>query len=364
MKSIAALILCLFSAAAQAQIPAPKPQAFAEQAPPPAPDYASPAAWAAGIDDPGASRAVPAGATPAATRAKVDVFYIHPTTYLSNERWNQDIADKAANAWVDASVVARQASVFNACCRVFAPRYRQGSHLALSHFAGEGQQALALAYGDVERAFDYYIAHYNKGRPFILVGHSQGSLHLMKLLQRRIDGSPLQTQMVAAYVVGMTLLSEGDFGRAYKTIPICDTPAQTGCVVGWNSVLPTADIAKAVAVPEQGYAQRYGGEQAGKTVLCVNPLTFDRARPAAGAAQSKGAVPGDPGAGPVRALVPHAVAAHCDRGLLVVEPDPALGLKPLPGDAMHYHDLGLFYEDVRENAVLRATSFVAAHPRG
>jgi hypothetical protein len=60
-------------------------------------------------------------------------------------------------------------------------------------------------------------------------------------------------------------------------------------------------------------------------------------------------------------LVKGAVAAHCDQGLLVVDPAPALDLKPLPGGVMHYHDLGLFYADVRANAVLRVKSWLKAH---
>ncbi|MHB8283274.1 MAG: DUF3089 domain-containing protein, partial [Caulobacteraceae bacterium] len=310
---------------------------------------------------PGASAALPAGAFATAKHPKVDVFYIHPTTDLSSTQWNQDVADAKENRWSDVSVVARQAGVFSGCCRVFAPRYRQATHLALSHYAGDGQKALALAYADVERAFDYYIAHENHGRPFILAAHSQGGLHLSKLLERRIEGTPPQKRLVAVYGIGF-YLSEGEFPGRYKTIPICETPAQTGCFVQWNSVLPTADLKKTATPMEQRYVDLYG-DSPKKQMVCVNPLTFDRQKPAATAAESKGAVPGDPGEGPMQPLRAHAVSAHCEHGFLVVDPAPGMGMKTLPdGTTMHYHDYGLFYEDLRENAVLRSNAFLKAHP--
>jgi hypothetical protein len=365
MKSIssAALLLaaCSLAAAAGAQgtAPAAPVPAFADQAPPPAPDYALASSWAAGPFGPGASAAVPTGATPAARNAPVDVFYVYPTTYRSTTVWNADVADTTTNAWTDVSVIARQASVFNACCRVFAPRYRQASFLNKD---GGREKALDLAYVDVARAFDVYLKTQNHGRPFIIAGHSQGAWLIAELLEKKIDGTPLQGKMVAAYIVGINV-AEGDFGHRFKHVVPCATPAQTGCVVQWNSVLGSADLPKMASQYQAPYVAKYGDEP-GKAVLCVNPLTFDRAKPAALAAQALGAVPGDPGEGAPRPLVAHAVAARCEQGLLVVEPSPALELKPLPGGAvMHYHDLGLFYADVRANAVLRAKAYLKAHPK-
>lgn len=350
MKLLAIAIMLSASAALAA------PVAFQAQTPPPAPDYALASSWAAGPGGPGASAAVPAGATPAARHPAADVFFIHPTTFRTSTQWNQDLADTATNAWTDASAIARQASVFNGCCRVFAPRYRQAAFLNKD----DGRdRALDLAYGDIERAFDTFIAAQSHGRPFILAGHSQGGLMVARLLARRIDGTPLAKRMVAAYIIGMNV-AEGEFTRTTQHIAICDRPDQTGCAVQWNAVLATTDIDAANKRSEQAYIAKFG-DNPGKVTLCVNPLTFDRAVPAAAAARSLGAVPGDPGAGPLRPLVAGAVAARCDRGYLVVDPSPALDLKPLPGGSMHYHDLGLFYADVRANALLRTQAWLKAH---
>ncbi len=330
-------------------------------------DYSDPTNWAARADSEGAAATVAPGASPRRALRQVDVFYVYPTTDLSRDHYSQDMADDAVRAWTDGSVVARQAGAFNRCCRMFAPRYHQatlgGGDAALK------RKAFVYAYSDVLRAFDYYLAHDNGGRPFILVGHSQGAGHLKALLQDRIDGKPLQKKMVAAYVLGAGL-AEGDFGRTFKTVTVCDTPRQIGCVVQWNSVLPTTDKPRFIANLQKGYITQWG-DNAGKAIVCVNPLTFDRARPTAPAARAKGAVPGAPDASPIRPLVRSAVGARCENGLLVVTPSADLNLEPLGptsqmgNGSMHYHDVGLFYEDVRENADARAQAYIklASRPR-
>jgi Protein of unknown function (DUF3089) len=320
----------------------------------PRPDYSTAVAWSAGPFGPGAAATVPQGATPAAHKTDVDVFYVHPTTSKSREVWNQDIADIAENRWVDESVVARQASVFNACCKVFSPRYRAATAKAFSSPAGRNA-AFELAFSDIERAFDWYLAHENKGRPFIIAGHSQGAFHMATLLERRIEGTALQNQLVAAYIIGINL-AEGEFGRRFKTAKPCTRPNDTGCVVQFEAILAGSDVAKAAGYAQSTFVAKYG-DVPGKQTICLNPLTFDARRPSAPAGAAQGAVPGDPGFGIVRPLVHGKVAAHCEQGLLVVEPDPELDMKPLPGGSMHYHDFGLFYSDIRADAVRRARAF-------
>ncbi|WP_199555034.1 DUF3089 domain-containing protein [Sandaracinobacteroides hominis] len=315
---------------------------------PPAPDYASAANWSQ------AASALPAGATPAAKKPKVDVFFIHPTTYRGETELNQDVSDATANQWADASSIARQASAFTGCCRVFAPRYRQASIPALRGTPEQRDAAYALAYSDIERAFDVFLTH-TKGRPFLLAGHSQGGLHVATLLEKRIDGTPLQKRLVAAYAIGFNL-AEGDFGRTYKSLKPCATRTDTGCVLQWNAVLPETDLDAGATRSQAGFVAKYG-DVPGKQTLCMNPVSFEAARPETPRGEALGAIPGDPGAGPLQALVAGAVAAKCDRGFLVVAPDAALALKPLPGGSLHYHDFGLFWADIRADAVRRAQAF-------
>jgi len=323
-------------------------------------DYSIAGNWAATARAEGLAAKVAPGASPRRALRGVDVFYVHPTTDFSRSHATQDMADPKVAAWTDGSVIARQAGAFNRCCRIYAPRYRQAA-------AGPGDPAarkvaIDFAYKDVLAAFDYYLAHDNGGRPFILAGHSQGAYHVRKLLEDRVDGKPLGKRLVAAYVLGMGL-TEGDFGRTFKSVTLCDTPSQTGCVVQWNAMLPTGDRAGFIAAGQKTYVEQWG-DNAGKTLVCVNPLTFDRSRPTGSAALAKGAVPGAPDASPLQALVPRSVGARCEEGLLIVEPSAALSLKPLTaaspnmGGSMHMHEVGLFYEDLRENADLRAQAFL------
>lgn len=359
-RSIRFAALLLFAATAPAHS---QPNAVPESRPadsaPPTPDYSKDESWAATARSESAAARVAPGAAPRRKKPAVDIFYVHPTTDRSQDHWNQDIADATVNLWTDQSVIARQAGAFNRCCRIFAPRYRQATRRANFAVPALRQEAFAIAYGDVLRAFEYYLAHDNRGRPFILVGHSQGAAHIAQLLEERIDGTPLADRMVAAYIVGIGLM-EGAFGRAYKTIDICAKPDQTGCAVHWNSILPTGSAKQTAAFSQQAYIERYG-DVAGNTMLCVNPLTFDRGMPAATSAASKGAVPGAPDAGAIKPLIRRAVSARCsEEGLLIVEPSTQLALQPLDGGSMHYHDIGLFYEDIRQNADLRSQAFLKA----
>ena len=77
----------------------------------------------------------------------------------------------------------------------------------------------------------WYLANENHGRPFILASHSQGSGHAVRLLQQDILGTPLQHQLIAAYVIGAYVPSE------FTTLglPICDRADETGCIVSWNT---------------------------------------------------------------------------------------------------------------------------------
>lgn len=359
--ALIAAMLAITPVLADAQTAAgPDPVAEITRLAPPAPDYALGANWASGVGSTGPAGAVPAGASPAAVDPDVDVFFVHPTTDSNPDLWNADPRDAAANRWVDESSIARQASAFNGCCRVYAPRYRAATYKAIRDPA-RGKAAYALAYEDVARAFDWFIAHISKGRPFIIAGHSQGAKHVADLLERRIEGSPLRARMVAAYIIGINL-AEGDFGRRFKFTRPCQQPAQTGCVVQWNAISADADMGPIVAAFEKTFTDIHG-DVPGRQMLCVNPVTFDRGQGWSLTEQARGLVPGEPGFGPMEPLRPRALAVRCERGLAVVRTLPGIALKALPGGSLHFEDIALFYEDIRANTRLRAQAWQTAHER-
>lgn len=351
------VLACLpWSVPAICDVPVPS-EAEIRAAAPAAPDYARVDSWAALPDQGESALVVPNGASPRSARTQADTFYIHPTTDRHRDRWNQDVADEQVNHWTDESVIVRQAGAFNACCQVYAPYYRQSTSGAFGVPAVR-KVAFDIAYSDIRHAFRRFLRIRDSRRPFFLVGHSQGAAHAVRLLEEEIDNSLQADRLVAAYVVGIGV-SRGEFGRRYTTLQPCDHPDQVRCVASWNAMLPSGDADSYARQLESAYVERFG--ESGHELLCTNPLTFAATRPSAGRESSSGAVRGEPGLGPPKDLIAHSVAASCRSGVLVVDPDQSLELKSLPGGSMHYHDIGLFYQDVRDNAVLRTQAWLRAH---
>ena len=96
----------------------------------------------------------------------------------------------------------------------------------------DAQKALDLAYGDVAAAFDQFVKEAGD-RPIILAGHSQGALHLERLLREKIAGKPIAKRIVAAYVVGWPISTTADLPAL--GLPACTAPDQTGCILSWMS---------------------------------------------------------------------------------------------------------------------------------
>jgi hypothetical protein len=328
---------------------------FDETKAPPAPDYVRKSAWLAFPGTNGIERSVPAGFTAIdETTAPADVFFIHPTMYLKNDVWNAPY--DVAGAY-NSPVLLGQVSAFNGCCLMYAPHYRQASLTGLKN-----PQAVALAYSDIVRAFRYYIAHLNRGRPFIIASHSQGTGHAVRLLQEAIVGTPLQKQLVAAYTIGAyTPSSFADIG-----LPICDAASQTGCVLSWNSAQEGRRGAELLTEKSDYWWQ--GKVVKGGTVkaICVNPLTWTQAGKA-GASANDGslgfpAAPFPAHATALPALTKELTGAVCHDALLDVDlpwsaPSGTVDALALLYGSYHKNDYGLFYTNIRANAVERVASW-------
>lgn len=323
---------------------------------PPAPDYADARSWAALPGMPSGADALPRGVIARGEASSdVDVFFIHPTTFLSRKVGNAAYdAGGIARLAVDQIVLRFQAGAFNGCCRIFVPRYRQASVASFFQDGPDTVKAIEFAYSDVLRAFDDFIAHRNEGRPFILASHSQGSIHAMRLLQQRIIGGPLQQRMVAAYVIGYAIPEE-----IGQRVPICTQARQTGCLIHWASVT-SADVATRAStwIWLDNRYQPLGRRR----LVCVNPLNWERDASAA-AAMNLGTLPKVfPGA-PLPKPWPAVAAARCDGGQLVVTLPfwAAPRFRDLLTLFGSYHDFDyhLFYMNLRQNASDRAAAFLA-----
>jgi hypothetical protein len=199
-----------------------------------------------------------------AKNSPIDCFYVYPT--VSNEPGgNSDLNITTA----EKLVVNAQFARFAAKCRLFAPMYRQVTLTALrAMIAGKPIPVdRDLGYGDVLAAWNYYLAHDNHGRGVVLVGHSQGSGVLTRLIKDEIDGKPVQGKVISAILMGTNLpVPKGaDVGGAFKHIPVCRSNSQTGCVIAF------ADFRANVPPPENS---RFGKAPDGMQAVCANPAAL------------------------------------------------------------------------------------------
>ena len=201
------------------------------------------------------------GLSPVVKDAGVDCFYVYPTV-SRDQGVNSDLTPNEEKAAVEV-----QFARFAGSCRTFAPLYRSMTiGLITAVAAGADFKApFATAYGDVRAAWKEYLARYNKGRPFVLVGHSQGSWMLQTLIAQEIEGKPIARQMQLAIIPGFNVLvPQGKLvGGTFKSTPICSKPGQTRCVMTWVSY-------REKNAPPPGAVFGYS-EAPGMTVACTNP---------------------------------------------------------------------------------------------
>src|SRR5205823_3429745 len=165
--------------------------------------------------------------------------------------------------------VRSQASAFNGVAQVWAPRYRQAAYGAFLLKSEDAQKALDFAYRDVAAAFDEFVKEAGD-RPIILAGHSQGALHLERLLREKVAGKPIAKRIVAAYVVGWPISITADL--AALGLPPCTSSAQTGCILSWMTFAnpPNPDFIFHEWSKTRGFN---GGKRRQEDTLCVNPIS-------------------------------------------------------------------------------------------
>jgi hypothetical protein len=306
-----------------------------------APDYSDLYFWAAHPAKKDMSDSIPSFLTNEIRDTLADVFFMHPTTYtkfLGNPLWNAPLDDTAVNNSTDRRTILFQSSVFNNCCRVFAPRYRQ-AHIKVYVMPDSepSKAAFDLAYEDLKMAFQYYLDHENHGRPIIIASHSQGAMHAIRLLKEFFDGKPLQKQLVCAYIVGWQIKPDD-----FKNIPVGETPDATGCYVGWRSF-------------KKGEIDFFVQNEKGGSV-CVNPISWTTSTDSTKPEQHKGGIWKD-----MNKLIPGVISASIEPEHKILWVDaPEKDQEKLGGKVKNYHvaDYNLFWLDIRENAMLRVKTFL------
>jgi len=168
--------------------------------------------------------------------AQADVFYI-----TSTETGDYRLADGDISHYADTyndstrgpilSEMQGVDALISGSLNYYSPYYRQCS---MQTFTSDSlvQARLPIATDDVRRSFEYYLAHLNGGRPFVLAGFSQGAMIMLELIKEMDNDT--YSRMIAAYAIGVTISQE--------TLDACPriVPAQsaddTGVTVCYNSV--------------------------------------------------------------------------------------------------------------------------------
>ncbi|MBQ7208256.1 MAG: DUF3089 domain-containing protein [Lentisphaeria bacterium] len=175
----------------------------------------------------------------------VDTFYVYSTAYFESsfKKGAPDHApldDPEMISGVQGEYVTN-AGVYESATNVFVPYYRQAG----MRYAGEIRRKTGnidaaisgIPYDDVRAALDYYFENCNKGRPFIIAGHSQGASMVKYVLKHYFKAHPeYYRRMVAAYVIGFSVTK--DDLEKYPHLKFAAGETDTGVIVSWNTEGP------------------------------------------------------------------------------------------------------------------------------
>jgi hypothetical protein len=351
------------------------PATFELKDSPAPPDYNNPYYWVAHPDKQDTSDLIPPGISQDTDLSGVNVFFVHSTGYVGPGGWNSNMGPENSEAQSIEYMLSSMASIFNGCCEVYAPHYREAS---LMSFGPEnmvnGTKALDLAYEDVEQAFEYFIENYNQDKPFMIVSHSQGTTHAMRLLEQKIDNTPLQSKLVAAYLLGYWFPVD-KFERGLSSIKPCEQADQTGCIVSYDAY---GEGGTKSNTSPHWYSTGWESSE-GKTSLCVNPLSWTRKLERAPEELHLGGMQVEFKRLPIDMLLARNPGFKFAELPKISEPftwaecqeDGRLELAKQhnndfsnhldsPDKSYHVLDFSLFYANIRQNAKLRTQSYLNA----
>lgn len=313
---------------------------------PPAPDYAAPESW---LSFPGPTEA----AKPA------DLFYIHSTAFYRRKLWNAPFDDEEADKIRLTVAAPNEAGPFTGIARVFAPRYREATLYSLFTHKYDGLAARQLAYRDVKKAFETFLAARDPETPIVIAGYGQGGLYALGLLNDYFQGeyNSLRGRLVAAYVIDAST-PEGFLSALSPPVPVCGGPSHVRCVVSYTDFEPRfneeMDRVRNRALmwsPDSGLVS-----EKREDIVCVNPLSwttgdeYQQPEKNRGAASATGL-----GLGALPPAMSAAVGAQCVRGILVVDTPKKRYLRRgnWLGAKWKAQPFNLFYYDLAENAEAR-----------
>lgn len=347
---------------------------------PPPPNYSNIDHWASHPDKNDKSSFVPAGIPINHAPKNADVFYVHPTLFFSPKRWNANLDNTQVNELIDEVVIPHQVSVFNGSCRIFAPRYRQATFHSFIEISKDSEAALSFAYQDVAKAFKYYLENLNDGRPFFLAGHSQGCLHVIRLLEEEVENKDCLANFIAAYAIGFQFPKD-KFGTSLHNIKPSNSPLDHKSVIAWDTYILDGQVQHQRDHVQQYYAKTKTWEpRAYKPIISINPLSFTQEKKWFDSSYNQGStrvlfedeskfdikkafggkVMGIKSIGLSAPILGEVGARLDEEGFLrISKPKTArFNMGVMPGGNYHNHDITLFYMNIRENIGHRLDAYL------
>lgn len=207
-----------------------------------------------------------------ARNPSIDCFYVYPTV--------SEQPTVNANKRIDPQQIAianYQAARFSEVCDVYAPIYRQLTLGAISATEGVDPEAVKLAYSDVLKAWREYLRRYNDGRGVVLIGHSQGTGMLSRLLRSEIERKRSQRRrLVSALLLGgnVTVRKGSDAGGSFRRTPLCRSSTDLGCVVAFSTFGETPPADAIFGTTTGVLVDTHGTNPDQLRVACTNPATL------------------------------------------------------------------------------------------
>ncbi len=277
---------------------------------------------------------------------EVDLFYVLPTIYSDKNNAYMLWHDNKAIQKKAQMIATQNTGIFSPYSRVFAPYYRQAEFrrvLKEINLPIEKQKFIHRGINDVKDAFRYYLKHYNKGRPFILLGFSQGSMVLLEIMKSEFADRKINAKLVAAYLIG--------YPNMPKTFPNCpylrtaQKADDTGVIITYNSQAPGKVVS------------HFTGRN---NVYCINPVNWRTDSKISGRSEHKGSRFFDFKSGKAtdKKEFVSAQIVPSSGALVVIPSEPGkFDSRALGKGVYHMFDLNFFYYDLRANGKLRIDAY-------
>lgn len=295
-----------------------------------APDYSNSLYWVYGAEE--------------SVTKEVDVFFAYPTAYSGDELFCTAL-DPGMRAGAQ-KLRNSMATVYEESANLFMPYYGQANATRILSAPTDlkDQVMREVPFKDLLAAFEYYLEHYNEGRPFILAGHSQGSNTLLYLLEYIKDKPELMDRMICAYLIGYSVTDK--YLAANPGLTFAQGRTDTGVIVSWNTESPGVILKNPVV--EEG-------------AIAINPITWTREETHAAKELSLGAR--------IEEITGHFVKKEHfadaqikkSRGVIIcstVNPEDYVISNLFPLGVLHGCDYPFYYYDLQQNVKDRVDAYL------